>query len=55
MNKIIQDSKLEYSMRDMELGYETGFEECKREVLEIIEKYNHTKAYRYIKEDVEDL
>lgn len=32
-----------------------AWEACKKEVLEILDKYNHTSSYKYIKEEIQKL
>ena len=36
MNKVNEKAKLEYDWKDIELAQETGFDDCKNKVLDIL-------------------
>lgn len=44
-SKIRPDSKLEYSWKDIQEAQRTGFEDCKKKILDILQKNKNSLYY----------
>lgn len=55
MRDTLQNSKIEYSWKDIEEAKKTGAAELKEQVLKILDNYNNTPGYQYIKQEIERL